>query len=81
MDLAKYQQALRQLAFGKRLPTALYVYRDASSDYGQELNQLVARLALLHQLGDQFNVLKFRRMNSRSHSLVIGDALRTRIRR
>ncbi len=46
--------------FGKRLPTAVYVFREASSDFGPELNQLLAILATQHDLGEEFNVIKFR---------------------
>ncbi len=60
MNLSEYQNELRQLTFGKRLPTAVYVYREAGSDYGPELNQVVAKLAVRHELGDRFNVIKFR---------------------
>lgn len=60
VQLQEYQRQLELLGFGKRLPTALYVYREAGSDFGVELNQLIAMLATQYGVGDQFNVIKFR---------------------
>ena len=60
MTLAEYQKDVAALPFGKRLPTAVYVYWGDAADFGNELNQLVAMLAARHQLGTQFNVIKFR---------------------
>lgn len=42
------------------MPTAVYVFRDEDSDFGQELNQVVATLATQHALGGEFNIIKFR---------------------
>jgi len=41
MDLPTYRQAVQRLTYGKQLPAAVYVYRDAGSDFGRELNELV----------------------------------------
>ena len=60
MTLVEYQALVGKLPFGKGLPTAVYVIREADSDYGRELNQLVAMLVARHELGEQFNVIKFR---------------------
>ncbi len=60
VQLQEYQQHLAALPYGKRLPTAVYVYREPDSDYGPELNQVVAKLAIRHELGPDFNVIKFR---------------------
>jgi hypothetical protein len=60
MTLVEYQTLVGKLPFGKSLPTAVYVFREAGSDYGRELNQLVAMLVARHELGEQFNVIKFR---------------------
>jgi len=60
VQLEDYQRHLAALPYGKRLPTAVYVLREASSDYGPELNRFVAMLTARHELGNEFNVIKFR---------------------
>lgn len=60
MQIAEYQQHLAALKHGKRLPTAIYVFRQPDTDFGRELNQLLATLAARHGLDEKFNVLKFR---------------------
>lgn len=60
MTLVEYQTLVGKLPFGKRLPTAVYVYWAEQANFGQELNDLVAMLAARHELGAQFNVIKFR---------------------
>lgn len=60
VNLQSYQECLGRLAFGKRLPGALYVVRDATSDFGPELNQLLAQLVVVFGLGPEFNLVKFR---------------------
>jgi DNA phosphorothioation-associated putative methyltransferase len=60
MKLSEYQKSVSDLAFGKQLPTAVYVYWGENADFGKELNLLVAMLAARHELGTQFNVIKFR---------------------
>ena len=51
MNLQEYQHCLERLSYGKRLPGALYVVRDAASDFGPELNQLLAQLAVVFAVG------------------------------
>ncbi len=60
MTLAEYQQLLLGIAYGKRLPGALYVFRDETSDFGEHLNELMARWSALYAVGTEFNVVKFR---------------------
>jgi hypothetical protein len=60
MTLVEYQRAIVGLAFGKRLPTAVYAHWAREADFGKDLNELVALLAARHELGTQFNVIKFR---------------------
>lgn len=60
MNLDQYQQALAKLPFGKRLPGAIYVYRDAGVSLGEELDRLVAQVGIAFQVGTEFNVVKFR---------------------
>jgi len=55
-----YQCHLTALKYGKRLPTAIYVFRQADTDFGRELNQVLAILETQHELDAKFNVIKFR---------------------
>jgi hypothetical protein len=59
MRLEEYQRLVSAMPYGKRLPTAVYVYRNEGADLGVELNQLITLLMAQHQVGDQFNVVKF----------------------
>lgn len=61
MNLQEYQSHLAKLSFGKRLPGALYVAREMGSDLGPELNQLLAQLAVVFEVGPEFNLIKFRK--------------------
>jgi hypothetical protein len=58
--LQEYQEQLAALTFGKQLPNALYVYWEEDNNLGEVLNILIAKLAARHQLGREFNVIKFR---------------------
>ncbi len=60
MQIEEYERHLAALKHGKRLPTAVYVFREADTDFGRELNQLLAILAMQHDLDEKFNVIKFR---------------------
>lgn len=60
MNLQKYQECVAKLSYGKRLPGAFYVFRSEQADFGQELNQLLAQLAVVFQVGPEFNLIKFR---------------------
>src|SRR5690242_4162142 len=60
MYLVQYSAAVARIPYGKRLPSSLYVYRSAESDFGAELNALLAHLAVQFQIGPEFNVLKLR---------------------
>jgi hypothetical protein len=60
VKLRAYQECLERLSFGKRLPGALYAARDEGSDFGPELNQLLLQLAMVFEVGPEFNVIKFR---------------------
>ena len=60
MTLAEYQQCVRHIGFGKKLPTALYVYRDESASLGAELDRLIGRVVATFQIGPEFNLLKLR---------------------
>jgi hypothetical protein len=61
MDLREYQQNFAQIGFGKKLPTAVYVYRaDGEHDFRTELAALLAQLVTAFQVGPEFNAVKFR---------------------
>jgi len=60
MTLNEYQGYVARISHGKRLPGALYVARDVGSDFGAELNQLLAQLVLVFAVGPEFNLIKFR---------------------
>ncbi len=60
MDLRGYQELVAGLEFGKRLPTAVYVYRSAGVSLGEDLDRLVGQVVLAFHIGPEFNVLKFR---------------------
>jgi hypothetical protein len=60
MTLTEYQQYVAALAFGKRLPMAVYVYRGERASFGEGLDRLVAQVLAAFQVGPEFNVVKFR---------------------
>jgi hypothetical protein len=60
VQFEEYQRHLANLKYGKRLPGAIYVFKEADSDFGKELNQLLAILKARHGLDAKFNVIKFR---------------------
>jgi hypothetical protein len=60
VQFEEYQRHLAALKYGKRLPTAIYVFRQADTDFGPKLNQVLAILATQHGLDAKFNVIKFR---------------------
>lgn len=60
MTLPESKSLVEKLPYGKRLPTAVYVFREADTDFGPKLNQLLAILATQHDIDEKFNVIKFR---------------------
>lgn len=60
MTLSEYQSYVAGISYGKRLPGALYVFRDATIDFGPELNRLLAQLVIVFEVGPAFNLIKFR---------------------
>ena len=55
----EYEALLATLPFGKRLPTAIYVYRDALATCACSASRLIADIAQAHRLGGEFNLVKF----------------------
>ncbi|MCI0722300.1 MAG: DNA phosphorothioation-associated putative methyltransferase [Acidobacteria bacterium] len=60
MNLKDYQKCLEQISYGKRLPNALYAYRDANSSFGEKLDSLLATLVSRYEVNPTHNVIKFR---------------------
>jgi hypothetical protein len=60
MNFDEYRSCIAQIPFGKRLPTALYVYRGENVSLGEKLDTLVARVALKCGADSRHNVIKFR---------------------
>lgn len=56
----RYKQLLRELPYGKILPTAVYIHRDSEPCRTGVLGEILAELADRHAVGDEFNVMKFR---------------------
>ena len=52
MDLVEYQHHVEAIGFGKKLPTALYVFRNCEAGgFGAELDQMVAHLVARYEVG------------------------------
>jgi hypothetical protein len=60
VQFSDYQKHVSALKYGKRLPSVVYVFRETDSDFGKELNRLVTILVTQHQIGPEFNLVKFR---------------------
>lgn len=60
MQLQEYQRCVENLHWGKRLPNAVYVFWETGAEFGKDLNLLVATLAARHELGPEYNLIKFR---------------------
>jgi len=60
MTLEEYRRQVSSLPYGKRLPNAVYVYRDGDEFPNPLLAQILAHLIDRFELGEQFNVIKFR---------------------
>jgi hypothetical protein len=60
VDWMEFELSVRQLAYGKRLPGAVYVHREAEACKREPFGPLLQSLATRHSLGEQFNIVKFR---------------------
>jgi DNA phosphorothioation-associated putative methyltransferase len=58
MNREEFVQAIRNLGYGKRLPTATYLWAEGSSLWPGKLAELVRKLRDRLALGSEFNVLK-----------------------
>lgn len=59
LSLSEYQFAVEDLEFGKRLPSAVYVFEESTHHLPAPLGPLVILLRNKLELGNEFNVLKF----------------------
>jgi len=66
MTRREFEQAVKELPFGKRLPTATYVVREFIDHASKELSSIVERVSQLHSIGTEFNIVKF---NTESFSI------------
>ncbi len=57
----RYRELLEALPYGKVLPTAVYVHRDIEPCRTGPMGQILAALTERHAIGEEFNVVKFRR--------------------
>ena len=60
MKLSDYKECVERIPFGKRLPAAVYVYRDASTRLSEPLDAFLESLVKRCEIGPEFNVVKFR---------------------
>ncbi len=60
LDWSQYRQQLLALPYGKMLPNAVYLHRDTDVCTTGTLAQIVSTLSLEHEVGPEFNIIKFR---------------------
>jgi DNA phosphorothioation-associated putative methyltransferase len=60
MDLAEYKALVARIPHGKRVHTALYVYRGEGAKFGEALDLLLGGIVQRCGIAPEFNVVKFR---------------------
>jgi hypothetical protein len=60
VDLAEYRRCVERIPFGKRVHSALYVYRVECVALGEKLDLLLAGIAEQCGVSKEFNLVKFR---------------------
>jgi len=60
MEFAEYKNCLEAIPYGKRLPSALYVFRAEGCGFGCHLDSLIHDLTIRFEIPGTFNVVKFR---------------------
>ena len=58
--LTDYETYVKRLSYGKRLPGTIYLHRDTAACTQGLLADVLNRIANLHALGSEFNVVKLR---------------------
>lgn len=60
MDFGPYQELVKQVNFGKHLPTAIYIHQSALNHLPEQLSSLILRVAkALNIDSNQWQVIKF----------------------
>ena len=60
MEFAQYKSCVERLSFGKRLPSAHYVWREKGVALQESLDSLLKHLEEKYGISPEFNVVKFR---------------------
>jgi hypothetical protein len=60
MNLSEYKEEVGRIAYGKRLPTALYVHREGLAGVGGSLEAVLDQVVARYQVSAEFNLVKFR---------------------
>jgi hypothetical protein len=60
MTLGEYKESLDRIPYGKRLPTALYIFREECTKFGEALDLLLEGIVARCGISGVFNVVKFR---------------------
>ena len=60
MKIEDYKSFVERIPFGKRLPTALYVFRTDDRTFGEALDSLLSLLIKNNEISTAFNIIKFR---------------------
>jgi hypothetical protein len=60
MDLAEYKEHVKRIPYGKRVHTALYLFREEVTNLGEDLDLLLAGIVKRCEISAEFNVVKFR---------------------
>jgi DNA phosphorothioation-associated putative methyltransferase len=69
MDFDQYQQLIKQVSFGKDLPTAIYIHKSAMSHLPEQLGSLVFRIAKALKIDTrQWHLLK---LNKRDFKITL----------
>lgn len=58
--MSDYRGHVERIPFGKRVHTALYVFREAGVSFGEPLDLLLAGISKRCEIAPEFNVIKFR---------------------
>jgi hypothetical protein len=60
VELADYKKCVSELPYGKRLPSAVYVFWQKGQNLGEPVDSLLVRVRLAFGISQDFNLVKFR---------------------
>jgi hypothetical protein len=60
VNLSEYKEQVGHIPYGKRVHSALYVYRGGGATLGEKVDLLLGGLVKRCEIGPEFNVVKFR---------------------